>query len=336
MQALVLSLLTLMVPGIPSPTPTTQPGGVSPSRVVLRASKLEVANMIGVYGGTSPLKATLKRRDTGEPVAHATVTFSVDGAEVGSATTGVNGEARVDLAVDTHYSVGTHTIEAAVRGSPETPAVKASATLAVLQTGTLTSGRAGLNPGDVSFANGADFTYSGVLTRITDMKGIEGRAVIVLKDGVAYKTTATSANGSFAVDFNLPNTAIGHVFTLSAQFDGDARYTGSAAPSVKVTVRPPILGTVKLSTEVSSLLGQPRVGMPFFASCVVKGGGQVAKEPVAGVAVRLKLTGTSSAGKTNADGRITAVDVPQRGGTHYISCWLEDDRYEDGTVSPFN
>ena len=320
----------------PRETPETAQPGIQPG--VQLPPRLSVSNMIGVYGASVPLKATLKRRDSEQPIVGAKISFTVDGEPVGAALTGPDGEARVQLAVETTWAVGPHAIQAVFSGDgAKTPGASGSATLNVLKTATGISGGAGGGGlADYIVENGGDFKFSGRLYRVSDNKGLVGRAVEIANNGVVFKTAATDADGRFSIDVDLPKSASSLSFTLDAEFAGDSHYTGAAMAPQKISEKAPILGTVYLFTAASSPLGEFRVGTPLLAVCTAKQENSSMDwiDPQPGIKVQVRLQDTlMGGGKTDDDGRVSILYTPQQAGMFWVNCRLDTDVWKDGTVS---
>lgn len=295
---------------------------------------MSVSDMIGAYGDSVPLKATLKDAATNQPLSGLQIAFAVDGTAIGDALTGGNGEARVQFPVETKWTVGQHSISAtfhpAATGS-QLPSTKGSATINILKTATKMGGScSGATNLAVEF--GGSFKYQGWLERVGDKKGLEGREVKILRNGQVVKTTATDSKGFFVAELTVPQIPTGADFQMTSEFEGDTHYTGSAAPTCTVTELPKLLGTVYIRTQV--LPGDYRVGMPLTAICSAKKQDMLDADGQKGVKVSIRLQDEPmGGGTTNDDGNVAVMHLPQHAGGLWVNCHIDSNLWKDGTTS---
>jgi hypothetical protein len=84
------------------------------------AVTLVVANASGKRGGKASLSATLTQSSNGAKLSGKTITFKIDGATVGSATTDKKGGATVSYTIPSNAAIGSHGITASFAGDPST------------------------------------------------------------------------------------------------------------------------------------------------------------------------------------------------------------------------
>lgn len=194
--------------------------------------------MIGAIGDTVPLKATLTSKGDGKPLAGKTVSFKVAGKDAGSATTGANGEAKLDYKVPNDPPPGPHPMEARFSGDSEWASSSVSANFGVFKSATkitFSSPPTGVNEGETA-------NVSGTLTRITDQAGIHGREISMTVNGKSAGKVTTS-NGGFTLSYPVPKNFPPKA-TVEAQFEGDVLYAATAATTafdVKNPVKPAFL-----------------------------------------------------------------------------------------------
>lgn len=239
-----LLLLALALPALAAAQPSLQTGPLTASAAVpgnlkvRKTTELACKGMLGAIGDTVPLKATLAAKADGKAVPGRKVSFKVAGKDAGSATTGANGEARVDYTVPNDPAPGAHPMEARFAGDDDFAPSSVSANFAVFKSSTklvFSSPPTGVNEGE-------NATVSGKLTRITDQAGIHGRELSMTVNGKPAGKVTTS-NGGFSFTYPVPKPFPDKA-TVHAQFEGDVLYAATAATtefSVKGPVKPGFL-----------------------------------------------------------------------------------------------
>lgn len=176
-------------------------------------------------GDTTNLSATLKRVGDGA-IAGKTLTFKVDGAIVGTATTNASGVGIVSYTAP--LEVGSKTITVEYAGSAVYGASTGTGTL------TLTKAKTTLTVTNRSVRVNKATTLTARLRRVSDSAFIAGASVTISLNGSVVATLTTDANGY--VNFPYVPSATG-VFTIEAQFAGDSVHE-AATDTGTLTVNP--------------------------------------------------------------------------------------------------
>lgn len=176
-------------------------------------------------GDTTNLSATLKRVGDGA-IAGKQLTFKVDGAIVGTATTNAGGVAIVSYTAP--LEVGSKTITVEYAGSAVYGASVGTGTL------TLTKAKTILTVTNRSVRVNRATTLTARLRRVSDSAFIAGASVTISLNGSVVATLTTDANGY--VNFPYVPSATG-VFTIEATFAGDSVHDSSTDTGT-LTVNP--------------------------------------------------------------------------------------------------
>ncbi len=262
-------------PSQPPKVPILAPAAPATAAMIV---KITVGTALSTYGAKATLRATATAGPG--PLAGKPLKFFVDGANAGpygqAMPTDGAGQAKVEFAVPADLAVGDHEIKVVFEGEPGIAGATGTGRLAVLKGATkITEFASGITKA----ADGKPEIYlGGVVARVTDGIGLNGRAVEVTVDGAKRDTVATDPYGRFTarVPWNKGGT-----FSVRADFPGDGHYTSSGAqgsatytppppPAVipvfhsKVVLVPggPIVvgGKLTIATKVSLVPGGP--GMP--------------------------------------------------------------------------
>ncbi len=172
-------------------------------------------------GTTVALTATLTRNHDSAPIVGRTVTFKVDGTEVGTGVTNASGVASVDYVVPEGAGVGTRTITAEFAGDGD---YNASTDDAVL---TVEKGDTALAVPNVVGTVGTSVDLSATLTVVGAGWPLAGKTVEISVDGTAVGTATTDGSGVATVSYAIPNGMAVGDHTIGAAFAGDANYNGT-------------------------------------------------------------------------------------------------------------
>ncbi len=190
---------------------------------------LTVSAVSGSPGQTVTLKATLKQT-TGAVLSGASVSFSVDGASVGTATTSSAGLASLTYVVPAGDAIGsTHPITAAFAGDSGDNASSGSANLSVTKYSTT------LTIPTVIGVPGQTVTLSATLKK-NGAIGPSGKTVSFSVDGTTVGTGVTNSSGVATVSYAIPAGATIGSHPIVATFAGDSTYlasTGKGTLTVK-------------------------------------------------------------------------------------------------------
>jgi hypothetical protein len=182
------------------------------------------------YGSPFTLTATFNAPGNG-PEPTGTITFSIDGASVGTATLS-NGVAT--LSITTTYAIGSHAIAATFPGDTHYSALTVSGTHVITgntSNTTITNLASPIEFGQIIGAN--DIISTGVsATGGTITVYIDGVSVCVLPANVATSCPAGTGAG-YAVGAH----------TIAAVFSGDTNFSGSTSPIYSVQIVPDTTST---------------------------------------------------------------------------------------------
>jgi hypothetical protein len=249
--------------------------------VALPATSLVVAAANGPYNGTATLAATLTL--DGSPLAGKTVSFALNGAAAGSATTDSNGVATI-----------------------------ASASLAGIAVGTYPSGVSASYAGEAGQHLGNDGTAALTVAKANQTITFAPLSDRVLGSGT-FDVSATASSGlavAFAASGNctisgatVTLVAVGGC-TITASQLGDASYNGAAD----------VARTFQIAAPASGLTAQAATGTYGGTAALLATLLDDANQPLAGRSVAFTLNGTAVGfATTNASGVATLASVSLAG-----------------------
>jgi hypothetical protein len=225
-----------------------------------------VTNRTGQVGQTITLttRLTLGSPPLVFPVPSVPVQFTVDGTEVGTATTDGNGYANLNYAIPESLGLGSKTITAASERTVSHNATSANGTLTVQQAATT------LQMNDYSAKIGETIALRATLRRSHDNVPIAGRMLTFLVNGSSVGSGVTDAQGSVLLAYTVPeNLGVG-MRGLEARYNGEAVY-GSSTISRNLTVNP-----ANTSLSISPVSGQCDQTVNLQATLTNQFGGSVA------------------------------------------------------------
>ena len=158
------------------------------------------------------LRASLHRVVGGAAVSGETVTFSVDGASVGTAVTDGTGQASLAYAVPAGATSGSHPITVSFAGDGNYQGGTGTNTLTV-KSATV------LSVANVSGQHGMSVSLSAVLT--AGGSALSGKTVSFKVDGKSVGTAVTDPAGAASLSYAIPSTTKPGGHTVSASFAGD-------------------------------------------------------------------------------------------------------------------
>ncbi len=199
--------------------------------VMLSDSALTVGNGVASYGQTILLRATLKKRSDGRKFAQQSITFKVDGATIGQATTDAAGRATLKYKVDENLETGNHALRVEFAGTNAVNPAVGNATLVVNPANTVLSVAPAV--GKV----GKTISLSGIIRRVTDEQGLSGKKVQFYIDGLLVGGKVSSAGGIVTLKYKIPTNmgAGSHLMWLS--FAGNSHYLGSLSHTTVLVVK---------------------------------------------------------------------------------------------------
>ncbi len=283
----------------------TQPAGSVTVAPPILPTALSVSNVSGTVGQSVSLAAALTRTTDSGALSGQSVSFTVDGTAVGTATTNGSGVAMQSYTI---ASAGSHTIAATYAGSS---GYSGSSGMGAL------SGSVAIVPTALSVSNangvvGQSASLTATLTRTSDGGVLGGKSVTFQIDGAVVGTVAASGSGIASFSYTLPASLGQGSHTITASFAGDSSdgsSSGTAALIVTVPVSP--VATTLSVSNVSGTVGQ---SVTLSATLTANGGalsGQSASFTVDGTAV-----GTAT---TNGSGVAALPYAVASAGSHTIT-----------------
>lgn len=191
------------------------------------------ASTTPVGGSSMQVTAVLTATLAGTTIPTGTVAFTMDGANVGSAS--VAGGTTASLAITVPAAgTGMHTLQATYSGdSNYLTSTSSAVTFTVAKTTTTTV----VTPATTTPALGASLSVSATITPATVGSTLPSGTVTFSLDGVATGTVAiTSGSPSTAGTTLSASVLTPGTHTLTATYSGDTYYATSTATSVTITV----------------------------------------------------------------------------------------------------
>lgn len=191
--------------------------------VVLPATAVVMKNKTGPLTELVALKATLKQKLGGAPIANVPVAFRIDGdPNAYSALTSATGVATLKYKPPVSLGLTTRTVTATFAGTPDHAAASATATL------TLTRAKTKVTFAKVSGLPGASVSLSATLKRPGDKAPLPGAALTFQVFGASYAAT-TDAAGKATIAVTIPGGTVPGPYPVSVSFAGDAIHLPSSA-----------------------------------------------------------------------------------------------------------
>jgi hypothetical protein len=203
---------SVYAPATGSATLTVVPGDVA----------LAVPSKSGQPGQTVSLAATLTRASDGTVLASQTVSFLVDGSNVGSGVTSARGTASYSYQLPGTLVSGAHTLQASFAGAPGYSPGTGNATLTVTKANTTTTASS------ASGAYGKSVSLSAVLRRTTDSAVLPGESVSFTIDGNAAGSATTDATGAATLPYAITTSLTTGAHAIGASFAAVDPYNASS------------------------------------------------------------------------------------------------------------
>jgi len=186
------------------------------------STKITVTNLTDAAGHAVTLKALLQRSADGAALGGKTVTFKIDGTNVGSAGTRSDGSAGLRYRIPAGLGAGDHVITATFAGDNTYGAATGTGSLSVYFTTALT-----LN--DVQAAKGETVALHALLRRDPDGVAVPGKNITFKVDDTIVGTAVTASDGSATVNYAVPATMSSGGHPITAVFAGDPAYHGDSS-----------------------------------------------------------------------------------------------------------
>ncbi len=250
------------------------------------------------FGGTATLTATLTNSDTSAAIANETVSFTLNGAKVGTATTDSNGIATL-TGVPTSEPAGTYTgaVVADFAGDTTYSASTGTGDLAVSQADTTVTAVSG------SAATGGTATLTATLTSSVTSAGIAGQTVSFTLNGTLVGTATTDSSGVATLSgLAISEPAGTYPGAVVANFAGDANYIASSGTGDLTVVQ-------GIATNLTAVSGSAPFGGTATLTATLTNSDTSAV--IAGETVSFTLNGISvGIGVTDSSGVATLTGVP--------------------------
>ena len=275
------------------------------------------------FGGPATLVATLTSSVTSQRISGETVSFTLDGTDVGTAVTDSTGVASLS-GVATSDPVGTHTgavVASYAGGTDYLAASDATGDLVVSQAATTL----GSVSGTASF--GGPATLVATLTSSVTSQGISGETVSFTLDGTDVGTAVTDSTGVASLSGVATSDPVGtHTGAVVASYAGGTDYLAASDATGDLVVS-------QAATTLGSVSGTASFGGP--ATLVATLTSSVTSQGISGETVSFTLDGTDvgtavtdSTGVASLSGVATsdpvgthtgAVVASYAGGTDYLA-----------------
>ncbi len=276
----------------------------------------------GVPGQKIMLKGKLLRTSDKTPLVGRTLTFSVDGNQVGTAVTGSTGSARLSYPIP-ELSIGVHTLTVSFAGDDTYNATSGNGTLTVTKgdTTVIVLSDAGTQ---FSGGPGQKITLKGKLLRTSDKGAIVGRTLVFKVDGNVVGTAVTGSTGSARLSYAVPEIGYGD-HQLTVEFDGDAEYNSCIGFGI-LTVNE--VDTYITVTTVSGVPGQKVTLKGYLLRVTDKAGvaGRTVIFYVDGYQVGTAVTSTFGGAQISY---VIPLDMDQ--GDHMLTLFFPGDDSYSGT-----
>lgn len=231
----------------------------------------------GSYGQVVALTATLTLSGRDEPIAGKTLSYQVEGQDVGTAVTDAMGVAKLNFTIPEDLPSGIRPYTVTFAGDDSLEAAKADAAITVLK------GILLIDVTDVSGVVGHPVTLTGLLKRNADRSGVSGKTLTFKVNGSVLGTAVTDANGIGLLTIPLPGTIVGSN-PLTVAFAGDnLNYPAEGTGKITVT-------KAETTLAVNDASGGYTERVVLRASLTTAGDGTA----VAGRTVTFKIDGTAA------------------------------------------
>ncbi len=188
------------------------------------------------------LKATLKTKLDGTPLANQEVAFKLGKSALGTVTTDSVGIATMVYANPANLGVGAKAITITYAGDVGFKATQGIGTLTVSKVSTL------LTPSNATGYIGQTINITAKLRRKADLVPLNGQTITFKSGGVALGSATTNSAGIATLSYTISNSAPAGIQTLSIVFAGDATYAASTkAATLTVTKIPTSIKTTAFS-----------------------------------------------------------------------------------------
>ncbi len=259
---------------------------------------LEIPTIVGQIGEIVTLKADLTVSLSGAPVLGKTVTFQVEGTDIGSGVTNESGRAQCDFRIPEAQGVGDAVIGAAFAGDDAYDACSGEGTLTVTRANTnITADR-------VAGILGDTVTLRATLIRTTDDSPLGGRTITFKVESTDAGTAVSDEFGVATTDFMIPLNFGAGDRTITVSFAGDTNNKECTGYGTLVCSRRP---TTMVAEDAAGQIG---TATALQATLTFRGA------PIADAPVAFLVDGTDAGlVTTNAEGiAVLAYLIPEASG----------------------
>ena len=213
---------------------------------------VESKGSIGAIGDTVPIKATLKSKTDGKPFGRKTLSFSIAGRNVGSATTDANGEAKLSYKVPNDPRPGSVPLTISFAGDDDCSPSAVTVNFAVFKSSTKIT----LDPPSTHVNEGEKMQVIGTLVRITDQRGVQGREILVAVNGkpAGKTTTFNTDDGKFIFNYQVPSPFPPKA-GVEVRFEGDDLYNPTVAKT-EFAVKNPVKQAYLFWSDAKGRVGE--------------------------------------------------------------------------------
>ena len=218
---------------------------------------LTPATTTPLAGSQLQITASISPPTAGLTPPTGTVTFTLDGASVGTETV-TSGTPSTAVVTITAPSAGDHTLQATYNGdSNYTSITSSSVTLTIAKVGTTLA----LTPATTSPLGGSALVVTATLSITGSSTATATGTVTFTMDGVTQGTQPLSGGTTATNTITVPASGS---HTLQASYGGDSNFQGSTSPSVNIVV-----SKTPTSTVVSPATTTPVAGMPLVVNATI-------------------------------------------------------------------
>ena len=191
---------------------------------------LLVPNLSGNYGQTLNLVATLSRLTDRGKLGNQTLNFSIEGVQIGQATTDAQGKATLAYLLEDTLAPGVHTLTVDFAGTDHYNPITGTATLTTNKAATK------IVIASASGKIGDTISLTAKLKRTSDGKYLSAKAVHFFVDGMEVGASNTDSNGEAVLSYTIPTTLTLGKHKLAVSFGGDGYYLESKFDTATLSV----------------------------------------------------------------------------------------------------
>ncbi len=274
-------------------------------------------------GSSLTLTASITPPYTGATPATGTVSFTVDGAAVGTSTVSIGNPSTAVITV-TAPTTGSHTVVATYNGdSNYTSASSPPVTITVAKAPTTLA----IAPSTTTPTPGASFTVTATLTNTTQSTATPTGTVTFTLDGSSAGVQTLSAGTTAIVTLTAPSSG---THTLQASYSGDANFLSATASSVTITI-----AKIQTTTALMASTTTPTQGASVLVTASITPA-TIGTTPPSGT-VTFTVDGTSAGVQNVVSGSPTTASISLSSlssGAHLVVGTYSGDTIYAASTSP--